>query len=428
MSRKQISIGKWLNNNKFVAVLSVLLALVIWLVVALQMSNQMQATFNDIPVTFETTMTDSLELKMFGQTDVRVNVTVSGKRYEISPAALSSEDFIVTASTANVSSVGKYTLPISVRLKDPNKDIEIVSFMPQSVDINFDFNTSEIYPIEVQISAPNDQIAADGFIADEPLVSPAQVSITGAASEIQSISKVIAKIDLKEPLTQTTGFEKTPLVIVNANGGTVRSTYVHEEDNITDVTVTVRVLKLMQIRPTVQLKKCPNYFSENRLSYSWTPSGLINAAVETGLSDSTESLSLGSIDFSQVKPGVNTFEFACSEIANARVLDDIDTIKVSFNIDGVQSRRFTISTDNATFAELPEGIRASIPDGGTLELTVFGHADELDALTQDNFSVTVDVSTLTDAAGTVDLPAAVSINGMTSCWVFGNYTVPVVVS
>ena len=254
MSRKQISIGKWLNNNKFVAVLSVLLALVIWLVVALQMSNQMQATFNDIPVTFETTMTDSLELKMFGQTDVRVNVTVSGKRYEISSAALSSEDFIVTASTANVSSVGKYTLPISVRLKDPNKDIEIVSFMPQSVDINFDFNTSETYPIEVQISAPNDQIAADGFIADEPLVSPAQVSITGAASEIQSISKVIAKIDLKEPLTQTTGFEKTPLVIVNANGGTVRSTYVHEEDNITDVTVTVRVLKLMQIRPTVQLK------------------------------------------------------------------------------------------------------------------------------------------------------------------------------
>ena len=164
------------------------------------------------------------------------------------------------------------------------------------------------------------------------------------------------------------------------------------------------------------------------MSYSWTPSGLINAAVETGLSDSTESLSLGSIDFSQVKPGVNTFEFACSEIANARVLDDIDTIKVSFNIDGVQSRRFTISTDNATFAELPEGIRASIPDGGTLELTVFGHAEELDALTQDNFSITVDVSTLTDAAGTVDLPAAVSINGMTSCWVFGNYTVPVVVS
>ena len=64
MSNKQISIGKWLNNDKFVAVLSVLLALVIWLVVALQMSNQMQATFNEIPVTFETTMTDNLELKM----------------------------------------------------------------------------------------------------------------------------------------------------------------------------------------------------------------------------------------------------------------------------------------------------------------------------------------------------------------------------
>ena len=60
MSREQkhVSIGKWLNNDKFVAGLSLVLAVVIWLVVALQMSNQMQATFSEIPVTFETTMTD----------------------------------------------------------------------------------------------------------------------------------------------------------------------------------------------------------------------------------------------------------------------------------------------------------------------------------------------------------------------------------
>ena len=75
--RKHVPIGKWLNNNKFVAGLSVALAVVIWLVVALQMSNQMQATFSEIPVTFETTMTDSLDLKMFGQTGLSVNVTVS---------------------------------------------------------------------------------------------------------------------------------------------------------------------------------------------------------------------------------------------------------------------------------------------------------------------------------------------------------------
>ena len=184
MSREQkhVPIGKWLNNNKFVAGLSLALAVVIWLVVALQMSNQMQATFSEIPVTFETTMTDKLDLKMFGQTGLSVNVTVSGKRYEISPAVLSNEDFLVTASTANVSSAGKYTLPITVRPKDANSDIQIVSFTPESVEVYFDYNLTENYPVEVQIEAPDDQVCAEGFVEGEPLVSTAEVTISGAAA------------------------------------------------------------------------------------------------------------------------------------------------------------------------------------------------------------------------------------------------------
>ena len=425
--RKHVPIGKWLNNNKFVAGLSVALAVVIWLVVALQMSNQMQATFSEIPVTFETTMTDSLDLKMFGQTGLSVNVTVSGKRYEISSAVLSSEDFLVTASTANVSSAGKYTLPITVRPKDANTDVQIVSFTPESVEVYFDYSLTENYPVEVQITAPDDQISADGFVEGEPLVSTSEVTISGAAAEVQKIARVIAKVSLDAPLSETTKFENTTLAIVNANGGIVRSTYVHVADNVSDVTVTVPILNVTQIRPSVRFKNSPFYFREHPISYICSPSGPVNAAVSTELLDSTDSLSLGTIDFSQIKAGTNSFEFASDEIANVRVLDDVESFRVYFSVDGFQTRKIAVPTDSAIFSALPDAIRASIPEE-SLEVTVIGLANELDALTAEDISVSADVSALSDTPGTVEVPVTVTVNNTTSCWVYGSYTVQVVVS
>lgn len=425
--RKHVPIGKWLNNNKFVAGLSVVLAVVIWLVVALQMSNQMQATFTEIPVTFETTMTDNLDLKMFGQTGLSVNVTVSGKRYEISPAVLSNEDFLVTASTANVSSAGKYTLPITVRPKDANTDVQIVSFTPESVEVYFDYNLTENYPVEIQIDAPDDQISADGFVEGDPLVSTAEVTISGAAAEVQKIAHVVAKVSLDAPLSETTKFENTALAIVNANGGIVRSTYVRVADNITDVTVTVPILKVTQIRPTPHFKNQPSYFLDHPITCICSPSGPVNAAVSTELLNSTDSLFLGTIDFSRIKAGANTFEFSSDDFVNFRVLDDIDSFRVFFSIDGFQTRKIEVPTDSATFSALPNTIRASIPED-TIEVTVIGLANELDALTADDITLSADVSALADVPGTVEVPVTVTVNNTSSCWVYGSYTVPVVVS
>ena len=429
MSREQkhVPIGKWLNNNKFVAGLSVVLAVVIWLVVALQMSNQMQATFSDIPVTFETTMTDKLDLKMFGQTGLSVNVTVSGKRYEISSAVLSAEDFLVTASTANVSSAGKYTLPITVRPKDTNTDVQIVSFTPESVDVYFDYSLTENYPVEVQISAPDDQVSADGFVEGEPLVSTAQVTISGAAAEVQKIAHVVAKVTLDAPLSETTKYENTALAIVNENGGIVRSTYVSVADDIKDVTVTVPILKVTQIRPSVRFKNSPSYFLEHPITYICSPSGPVNAAVSTELLDSTDSLSLGTIDFSSIKAGTNTFEFSSDDFVNVRVLDDVESFRVYFSIDGFQTRKIAVPTENVIFSALPDGIRVSVPED-TVEVTVIGLADELESLEAQDVSVSVDVSALTDDPGTVEVPLTVTVNNTASCWVYGSYTVPVVVS
>ena len=426
--RKRIPIGDWLNNNKFVAVLSLFLAVVIWLVVALQFSDRVEATLTDIPVTFDTTMTDKLGLQMFGQTDLSVTVTVTGKRHEISTAVLSQDDFLVSASTANVTSADRYTLPITVRAKDENRDIQIVSFSPASVDIYFDYNLTENFPVEVQIAAKDDQISADGYIEGEPLVSTAEVTVSGAAAEVQKIARVLAKVTLTQPLSETTKFEKTELAIVNENGGTVRSTYVQVADGMKDVTVTVPILKVTQIKPTVRFKNSPSYFLEHPISVICSPSGAVEAAVPTELLESTDSLALGTIDFSRIKTGPNTFEFQAQDIPNIRVLDDIDSFRVYFSIDGFQSRKFTIPADRIALSELPDDAAVSIPENTTLEVTVIGHAEELETLTADSLTATLDADALEADADAESLPVTISVTNTTSCWVSGSYTVPITIS
>lgn len=425
--KKHISIGKWLNNNKFVAGLSLVLALILWVIVALQSNNQMEATFSDIPVTFDSTIPEELGLKMFGQTDLRVNVTVTGKRYEISSAVLSGDDFLVTASTANVSDSGKYTLPITVRPKDANRDIQIVSFTPTSVEVFFDDNLTENKPVEVQIIAPDDQIAAEGFVDGKPLLSKAEVIISGAKTEMEKIERVVAKVELEKPLSETTAFEHVALEIINTNGGTVRSTYVQIADNISEVTVTVPIYKLMQLKPTVLFKNSPSYFRDHPIAYTISPSGAVNTGISTRISGTTDSLLLGTIDFSSITTGSNTIEIPSDQIDNVKIMDDVDKFTVQFSVDGFSARKIEVPSDSAIFTALPGSVRAAIPEG-TLEVTVIGLPNEIETLSAENISLTVDTSAIGDQTGEIELPVAVSVNNTESCWAYGSYTVNAVLS
>ena len=442
LTRKHISIGKWLGNNKFVAVLSLVLALVIWLIVALQMSNQTVTNVNDIPVEVDTTTPDNLELRMFGQTDLRVSVKVSGKRYEVSPVVLTSDDFVATASTANVTTWGKHTLPINVRFKDTNTDVQIVSFTPASVEVFFDTEKKIVLPIEVKVTAEDDQIVAkdDGFTLlknHEPFASSANVTIIGAETDVTKIAHVVAEVKPDEPLRETTSFPSVDLQLLTADNGTVRRSYLRIDGDET-VTVTVPIYKLMQLQPTVSSNTSPPYFAEHPIQYQFNPSGPVNVAVLTKSSESTDSaaadtlttdtLTLGAIDFSAVMPGSNAFEFTSKDIdERIQLTDEVDAFLVSFFIDGFQTRKIVVPTDSAIFSALPQDVRAAIPES-TIEVTVNGLPDELESLTAGSFTITADVSDLPQTPGTYEIPLNVTMNNARSCWVYGSYSASVVVS
>ncbi len=425
MKIKRKSIADILNNDKMAFVLSIVLAIAIWAVVAVFFSEQQNNIISDIPVNIEVgEISDKLGLKMFGKTEFTVSVKVSGKRYEVSSAALSKEDFIATASAANVSSAGKYSLPVSVELANTRSDIDIISWSSDSVDVFFDYMMSETYVIEPSITSEKGVIA-DGFIEGDPLLSVSTVTISGAASEIEKINRVIAKINIEEPLTETAVF-KTQILPINSNNGSVRSAYISIDGGVSEVGITVPVMKVTKITPTVKFKNSPSFFINNPIKYSCIPGNDISAAVSVDLIDSTKTLPIGSIDFSQIKVGSNSFSFKTSDIQNVRVLDELNMINVSFYIgDSFTEKTLTVGAESILLNGLSDGVTVTLPEDFSLEITVIGLADELSAVTEENITASVDVSSLTEGSGATDVPIVFAVENTTACWVYGDYTVRV---
>lgn len=422
MKMKRLPIGKILENNKSAFVLSLISAIVIWLIIAMQFSDLQITSLSEIPVQVDTTMTDKLDLQMFGQTNFKVTVNVKGKRYEISPASLSAEDFIVSASTANVSTSGKHTLPVNVRFKDGRRNVEIVSFSPETIEVYFDHNIDKNCAVEVQVEAKDNVVAAEGFVAGDANCSISQVTISGAATEVNKIDRVVAKINIDSPLDKTTKFENTAITILNRDGGVIHSIYFSIVGGSETATVNVPIYKEVAFTPTVLFMNSPSFFMDHPVSYVCSPYGSVNAAVPTELLSSAESLPLGSIDFSEINAGFNTFTFKSEDIKNIRILDDIEEFNVSFTLEGFTTKTFEVPLENVTFNNLPRGLTVKAGEGDTIEITVVGSALELERIHPDSIHITADASSAQRGAETAKLPLSFTLDNVTSSWVYGKYT------
>ena len=77
------------ENNLFVLILSLFIAVIIWLLVVINVSPQTTRVIKGVKVTIDQTVPSQFGLEVFGESEFTVDVTVKGKKYQISTANLS---------------------------------------------------------------------------------------------------------------------------------------------------------------------------------------------------------------------------------------------------------------------------------------------------------------------------------------------------
>lgn len=431
MKKSKFSLNSIIYNNKILLVFSVIVAVIMWLVIAVEFTPETTVTIKNVPVNIDTSfLKNTLSLEAYGEEGLTVDVTIVGKRYIVEDDEIIN-DLEVSANLGSVNHGGEtFVLPIEVGSVSTRPEYEIVSISVDSVSVFFDVETSKEVPVRVNLVVDGgiENLAEEGYFASEPAPRLEMITVFGPKSEVDEISEIVAQVETQGGLT------KTESVVANLN--------MHKNNGQVPKYVQINSASTMNVfLPVYKAVECDVECSFTGVPEAYVPTGY---AVEGGYfseeekallpftysvspekdvfgfkKDSTDrTIIIGEIDFSEIKPGTNELTF---------VFEDNE-----FNTMSSDGSEFviTIEAPDVVFGspvELPETMKlldgeqeVAVIEGAETLVQIVGPAESVALLTADNFALDYKNAT-SNNDGTVTVP--VVLVGANDCWIYGKYSV-----
>ena len=427
MKLKKLSLRQLFSNTKFLVVFSILVAFIFWIVVALEYAPVIENEIKDIPVKIDmnNSVPDKLGLQIFGQSDYTINVTVRGNRYIVGGDLLTADDFEATAQTDYVDSAGKHSLVVKVTAKDANADYEIISKSTDYIEVYFDKYAEKEVEVTPRIISELDDYTADDYMFDKAdiIYETKTVKVSGAQTEVNSITAAYANIPIEKKLTQS---ETIDASVVLSNGSDLDSKYVkiNGESRLT-VPVTLPVYKMQTSAVSVSFKNTPSDYINSPLLYSISPSRVRVAVLQNG-SDTTNSLEIGTIDFANITPSNGSFTFIASNVKTAKFLDGTTSFNVEVNTDGLSTKKLEPNI-NSIMITGGSGVSAGNVDLSSIgSVTVVGTQTALASVNANMLEVNINLTNIKLEEGENTVPVTVTLKNSKNCWVSGSYSAVIV--
>ncbi|MEE1505182.1 MAG: CdaR family protein, partial [Acutalibacteraceae bacterium] len=390
------------NNDKFLLFFSLFAALVIWLLVVVNVSEATTRVIQGVKVNIDSTVPSQFGLEVFGKKEFTVDVTVKGKKYQISPAALSAEDIVITAQTNNVDSAGNRTLQLKPEIPD-GADYTITTISEKNIDVYFDTAKTVQMVIEPQVVADGFPIVSEGYTSGNINLSETSVTVTGPSTEINRIEKVVAKLVLKKSLSSNKSADAEIVLLNDKNKSDFKYVTLSKEK----VVLTIPVLQMKELETIVAFKNAPDNFMVTPLSYTVSPAkDLFNISVDDY--DKTVDFTIGTIDFKTLSPSNHVFTFLAEDIA---ISESSETEEFTVNVDmtGISQEYITYSTDKF-IVNNPDKKEYKIA-GLNKSVVVVGAEKDLESITEDAIKVEIDLSEIDISKGqSVTVPAVVAVD------------------
>ena len=335
------------KNNKIVFVLSLLIAIVLWVTVSPDRSVTIGMTLN----IKNTTAIDKLGLEVINGQNQHIKVNVTGKWYVISE--LTEKDIELNYSLNEITKPGEYEIALTANKLSNNSNYSITSVTPDVVRVSFDSIIKRSFAVEC--SAP-DITAKEGYILEAPVVNTdsSLIEITGPMSVVEKISKVEAKVDVKAVLNNSTSY-KVPINAYDEKGRVIDTEYLNLP--FTEVDVTVPISKSKKIDLKVDFSNAPDYYVKNPLDYELSVSSL-NVIGTPDVIEKLEELNIGTIDFADITKANNKFSFSLNLPSGVRTVDDVTEISCVVDVSGFSSK--AVKVTNIKPINVPQGSTAKV--------------------------------------------------------------------
>lgn len=413
MKNKKFSLESLLFNNKVVFLISFLSAILVWVLVVINASSEITRVIPGVKVIIDTTVPSQFGLEVFGNNEYTVDVTVKGKKYLISSAALSAEDISVVAQTSNVDSAGVRTLALKAESASGTSNYKISSLSVKTVDVYFDVLKTVDMVIEPKVVAKGFPVVKDGFTTGDIKLSKTSVTVSGPSTEVNNIEKVVAQITLEDSLSANKTAD-AKIIPLDKKG---RNSFDYVTLSLDKVNLAIPVLQTKSLAATVTFKNAPDTFVLTPLKYSVSPSDdLFDISVDEY--EKTKEFSVGVIDFKLLSPSNHVFEFD-TENASLSKESDTDKFYVDVDLSGYSQDYFQVETSKIKLTNTTN--QKYTVYGLNKSVVIVGKQKDLESVTADDIEVVADLSAVEIRPGqTQTVPVQVSVNS-TSCWVYGIY-------
>lgn len=414
-TNKRARVSTLLGNSRVLLLVSFLLAVIIWLAVSINESPIVDRVIRDVKVEVDESMPSQLGYEAFGEENLYVDVTVSGKRYEVGDNVLGPEDIVVTAVTSSVDSPGKYTLQLRAAAREENPNYKIVGKSEDTVDVYFDTPKAIDMPVETVVRSAGNLVDTSKYMTQDPIPSQTSVEVRGPATYVDQIAHSYAYVDTPGNLKNSETFEAT-LKLVDENDKTVPYVTADVEESLT---VTIPVYRITNLPVTVNFSNTPSEYIENEPSFKISPSRIDVAVDPDKLKDMGE-IAVGTIDFSQIESGTTELTLKASDMTEGIPLDRDQEFDVTIRMGNLSTRTMTLDRpsikviNNATDFDIT-------PIASAITVTLIGPEEDLDALKASSITFNADMTGTDVEKGTTTLTLTPVVSSDT-CWAYGKYT------
>lgn len=367
----------WKNKQKvIVQLVCVLLSFGLWIYVT-NIENPIKSyELNKVPVEIK----NSDNLKSSGLTlspnqNFYVNLKIEGSSQDL--FSIDKEDFKISVDL-NELVLKKGENKVMVRIEEAPQDIKIKN----STGLTIRINTEEYKTKEVPVKSKINVISKSGYYVATPIFSPEIVLVSGPESLVDRVTSVVAEAE--ESNAVKTIIKNYIVIPVDNNYKEV--TGVQLSQKWVEATIEINEGKTVPIKINV-IGTIQNDLKLKSISSDTTEIGITGPK---SILDSISEIGTENIDISQIKDNTS-MEVKLKIPDGILIHNGQNNINVNILVEKKKTKEITI---NYSIIGQQEGI-SIVPDKNNITIEVIGFEDDINNLTEANFSAQLDVSQYT---------------------------------
>lgn len=377
--------------------LSVLVALGLWLYVISVESPGSVETKHNIPVVFEgETLLRERGLIITSSTDVDVDLTLSGNRSDLK--LVDASNTVVRLDLTKIYDPGKYELDYTISYPGSvaSNAFTEENRYPSRISVSVEVLATREIPVLVTYSGE----LSEGYIADKTnaVLSADSITVSGPESVVEQIAQAEILVDLSQRTESIS--EDYRVTLLDAAGEPVDAQMITVSTDTVHMDLTIQQIKYVDLAVTIV---AGGGATEQTISYEIKPDKIQVSGSEAALKNLGDQINLGTINLADYS-GDEVITLPLNLPDTVVNHSNITEATIDLKFVGLTSKEVTV--EKIELINVPEGMETELITE-KVAVVIRGPSADMAKLTSDAISVQVDMSKAMAGTSTYKVTAVI---------------------